>query len=187
MIHRVWSLCVLISLVLTAGAQAHDSGPAIASALVALRQGPISFNSAAAVSEQQADAVNQRLDRSTGIAVAILPVDFSLSAVAAAQELELHLNREGTIIALLGGDLGATSTDIDGPLLGALVRESQQVYNREGAVPALTGLIDRIEAARDAPADGGGGRTGIVLITAAALVGASALALFGLLRRARRP
>ncbi len=185
MIRRVWPLCVLISLVLIAGAHAHDSGPAIASALVALRQGPISFNSAAPVSEQQADAVNQRLNRSTGIAVAILPVDFSLSAVAAAKELELHLNRPGTIIALLGGDLGATSTDVDGPVLGALVRESQQVYNREGTVPALTGLIDRIEAARDAPADGGGGRTGIVLITAAALVAGSVLAVFGL-RRSRR-
>ena len=66
MIRRVWPLCVLVSLVLTAGAHAHDSGPAIASALVALRQGPISFNSAAPVSEQQADAVNQRLHRSTG-------------------------------------------------------------------------------------------------------------------------
>ena len=116
----------------------------------------------------------------------LLPVDFSLSAVAAAQELELHLNRPGTIIALLGGDLGATSTDIDGPLLGALVRESQQVYNREGTVPALTGLIDRIEAARGAPADGDGGRTGIVLITAAALLAGSVLALFGVWRF-RRP
>jgi hypothetical protein len=36
-------------------------------------------------------------------------------------------------------------------MLGALVRQSQQVYNREGTVPALPGLIDRIEAAPDAP------------------------------------
>jgi hypothetical protein len=187
MIRCVWPPCVFISLVLTAGAQAHDSGPAIASAIAALRQGPISFNSAAPVSEQQADAVNQRLARSTGIAVAILPVDFSLSAVAAAQELELHLNRPGTIIALLGGDLGATSTDLDGPLLGALIRESQQVYNREGAVPALTGLIDRIQAARDDPADGGGGgRFVVAAVTAAVLVAATLVGLLAL-RRARRP
>ena len=171
-----------------AGAPAHDSGPAIAKAVVALRQGPISFNSAAPVTEQQAHAVNQRLHRTTGIAVAILPVDFSLSAVAAAKELALHLEREGTIITLLGGDLGATSTDVDGPVLGALVRESQQVYNRDGTVPALTGLIDRIEIARDAPADGGGGGgwLAIVLVTVAALAAASALVLFGCVR-ARRP
>jgi hypothetical protein len=187
MIRRAWALSVLIPLVLAAGAQAHDSGPAIAAAVEALRQGPISFNSSAAVSEQQADAVNQRLHRSSGIAVAILPVDFSLSAVGAARELELHLDRPGTIIALLGGDLGATSTDIDGRLLGALVDQSQQVYDREGAVPALTGLIDSIEAARDAPADDdGGGRMGVVLVTVAALLAGSVLALFGL-RRARRP
>ena len=72
-------------------------------------------------------------------------------------------------------------------MLGALVRQSQQVYNREGAVPALTVLIDSIEAARGAPADDdGGGRLGVVLVTAAALVAGSVLALFGL-RRARRP
>ncbi len=187
MILRAWTLCVLIPLALTGGAQAHDSGPAIARAIVALQQGPIAFDSAAPVSEQQADAVNQRLSRSTGIAVAILPADFQLSAVGAAKELELHLNRQGTIITLLGADIGATSTDVDGPVLGTLVRGSQQVYNREGAVPALTGLIDGVEAARDATGDGGGGgRLPIVLVTAAALVAGSVLALFGL-RRARRP
>jgi hypothetical protein len=187
MIRRACTLCVFTSLVLTAGAQAHDSGPAIAKATVALRQGPISFNSAAPVSELQAGAVGQRLERVSGIAVAILPVDLSLSAVAAAQELALHLNRPGTIITLLGGDVGATSTDIDGPLLGALVRESQQVYNREGAVPALTGLIDRIEAERDDPAaGGGGGRLGVAAVTAAALLAATGLALLAL-RRSRRP
>jgi hypothetical protein len=186
MIHRAWTLCVLIPLVLAAGAEAHDSGPAIARATVALQQGPISFDSAAPVSEQQADAVNQRLGRSSGIAVAILPADFQLSAVGAAKELALHLNRQGTIITLLGGDVGATSTDVEGPVLGALVRQSQQVYNREGTVPALTGLIDGIEAARDAPADGGGGLTAVVLVTGLALVAASVLALFAL-RRARKP
>jgi hypothetical protein len=61
-------------------------------------------------------------------------------------------------------------------MLGALVRQSQQVYNREGTVPALPGLIDRIEAAPDAPGDGGGGgRLGVVLVTAAALVAGSVL------------
>ena len=186
MIRRTWALCVLISLAVTGGAEAHDSGPAIARAIVALRQGPISFDSAAQVSEQQADAVNQRLSRSTGIAVAILPTDFQFSAVGAAKELALHLTRQGTIITLLGGDVGATSTDVDGRVLGTLVRRSQQVYNREGTVPALTGLIDGVEAARDAPADDGGGRMAIVLVTGAALVAGSALALFAL-RRARRP
>ena len=187
MICRAWALCVLISLAIAGGAQAHDSGPAIARAIVALRQGPISFDSASPVSEQQADAVNQRLGRSNGISVAILPADFQLSAVGAARELEFHLNRPGTIIALLGTDLGATSTDIDSPVLGALVRRSKQVYDREGTVPALTGLIDGIEAARDAPEAGGGGaRFGVVLVTAAALLAGSVLALFGL-RRARRP
>jgi hypothetical protein len=186
MIGRAWTLCFLISLVLAGAADAHDSGPAIARATEALRQGPISFDSAAQVSEQQADAVNQRLTRSTGIAVAILPADFQFSAVGAAKELALHLNRQGTIITLLGGDVGATSTDVEGPVLGALVRQSRQVYNREGTVPALTGLIDGIEAARDAPADGGGGQLAVVLVTVGALVAGSALALFGL-RRARRP
>jgi hypothetical protein len=187
MICRAWALCVLTSLAVAGGAQAHDSGPAIARALVALRQGPISFDSAAPVTEQQADAVNQRLGRSNDISVAILPADFQLSAVGAARELEFHLNRPGTIIALLGTDIGATSTDVDGPLLGALVRQSQQVYNREGTVPALTGLIDRIETARDARADGErGGRLGVALVTAAALVAGSVLALFAL-RRPRRP
>jgi hypothetical protein len=186
MIRCAWTLCVLISLALAGAAQAHDSGPAIARATEALRQGPISFDSAAQVSEQQADAVNQRLTRSTGIAVAILPADFQFSAVGAAKELALHLNRQGTIITLLGGDVGATSTDVEGPVLGALVRQSQQVYNREGTVPALTGLIDGIEAARDAPADdGGGGQMAVVLVTVGALVGGSVLALLGL-RRARR-
>ena len=154
---------------------------------MALGQGPISYDSGSPVTEQQADAVNQRLGRSTGISVAILPPDFQLSAVGAARELELHLNRPGTIITLLGNDIGATSTDIEGRVLGTLVRQSQQVYNREGTVPALTGLIDGIEAARDDPAAGdGGGRMGVVLVTGAALVGGSVLALFAL-RRARRP
>ena len=85
MICRAWALCVLISLAIAGGAQAHDSGPAIARAIVALRQGPISFDSASPVSEQQADAVNQRLGRSNGISVAILPADFQLSAVGAAR------------------------------------------------------------------------------------------------------
>jgi hypothetical protein len=188
MIRRAWMLCVLIPLVVTGGAQAHDSGPAIARALVALRQGTtFTFDPASPVDEQQVESINQRLSRSNGISVVVLPVDYSLSAVGAARELALHLSRPGTVIAILGGDLGATSTDIDGHLLGALVHQYQQVYNREGIVPALSGLIDGIEAARDAPEAGGGGvRLGVVLVTAAALVAASALALFAL-RRARRP
>ena len=187
MIGRRWTFCVLIALAVPGGAQAHDSGPAIARAIVALNQGPISFDSAAPVSEQQADAVNQRLGRGSGISVAILPDDPQFSAVGAARELEFHLNRPGTIITLLGTNVGATSTDIDGHVLGTLVRQSQQVYDREGTVPALTGLIDDIEAVRDAPAASDeGGRLGVVLVTGAALVAGSALALFGL-RRARRP
>ena len=188
MIRHAWMLCVLIALVVTGGAQAHDSGPAIARALVALRQGStFTFDPASPVAEQQVEAINQRLSRSNGISVAVLPVDYSLSAVGAARELALHLNQSGTVIAILGGDLGATSTDIDGRVLGALVHQNQQVYNREGIVPALSGLIDGIEAARDAPGDrGGGGRLGVALVTAAALVAGSALALFAL-RRVRRP
>ena len=102
MIHRAWALCVLIPLVVAGGAQAHDSGPAIARAIVALQQGPISYDPASPVSELQADAVNQRLGRSSDIAIAILPVDFSLSAVGAARELDLHLDRPGTIVTVLG-------------------------------------------------------------------------------------
>jgi hypothetical protein len=186
MIRRVWMLCVLIALVVTGGAQAHDSGPAIARALVILRQGPLSLDPSVEVTPQQSEAVDQRLSRSNAISVAVLPVDYSLSAVGAARELALHLSRPGTVIAILGGDLGATSTDIDGHLLGALVHQYQQVYNREGIVPALSGLIDGIEAAREPPADEGGGWLGVAAVTAAALVAASALALFAL-RRARRP
>jgi hypothetical protein len=186
MIRRAWALCVLFALVATGGAQAHDSGPAIARALVALRQGStFTFDPASPVAEQQVEAIKQRLGRSNGISVAVLPVHFSLSAVGAARELAFHLNRPGTVIAILGGDLGATSTDVDGRVLGALVHQNQQVYNREGIAPALSGLIDGIEAARDTPADGGG-RLGVVLVTAAALVAATPLALFAL-RRARRP
>ena len=186
MICRAWTLCVLIPLVVTGGAQAHDSGPAIARALVALRQGStFTFDPASPVAEQQVEAINQRLSRSNGISVAVLPVDFSLSAVGAARELAFHLNRPGTVIAILGGDLGATSTDIDGHLLGALVHQNQQVYNREGIVPALSGLIDGIEAAREPPADEGGGWLGVAAVTAAALGAATALALLAL-RRARR-
>ena len=118
--------------------------------------------------------------------MAILPVDYSLSAVGAARELDLHLGRPGTVIAVLGGDVGATSTDVDGPLLGALVRQSQQVHNREGTVTALRGLIDNIEAAREPPADEGGGWFGVAAVTAAALLAVTVLALFAL-RRARRP
>jgi len=187
MIRRAWTLCVLVPLAVAGAAQAHDSGPAIARALVALRQGPDlirlfrpGLRAASRCCQPAAPSHQPHRGRNP-------PVDFSLSAVGAARELELHLNRPGTIITLLGGDLGATSTDIEGPLLGALVRRSQQVYNREGAVPALTVLIDSVEAARDAPADDdGGGRLGVVLVTAAALVAGSVLALFGL-RRARRP
>lgn len=187
MIRPAWALCVLIALVAAGGAQAHDSGPAIARAIDALNQSPISFDSAAPVSEQQADAVNQRLSRGTGISVAILPADPQFSAAGAARELEFHLNRPGTIITLLGTSVGAASTDIDGHVLRALVRESQQVYDREGTVPALSRLIDDIEAVRAAPDDeGGGSRFGLVLVTAAVLVAGSVLALFGL-RRARRP
>jgi hypothetical protein len=102
MIGRRWTFCVLIALAVPGVAQAHDSGPAIARAIVALNQGPISFDSAAPVSEQQADAVNQRLGRGSGISVAILPDDPQFSAVGAARELEFHLNRPGTIITLLG-------------------------------------------------------------------------------------
>ena len=186
MIRRAWALCVLFALVFTGGAQAHDSGPAIARALVILRQGPLSLDPSVEVTAQQSEAVDQRLSRSNGISVAVLPVDYSLSAVGAARELALHLNRPGTVIAILGGDLGATSTDIDGHLLGALVHQNQQVYNREGIVPALSGLIDGIEAAREPPADEGGGWLGVAAVTAAALGAATALALFAL-RRARRP
>ena len=106
MIRRAWALCVLFALVATGGAQAHDSGPEIARALVALRQGPLSVDPATDVSPQQAEAVDRRLRDVTGILVAVLPVDYSLSAVGAARELELHLNRPGTVIAVLGGDLG---------------------------------------------------------------------------------
>ena len=156
---------------------------------MALNQGPIfTFDSAAPVSEQQADAVNQRLGRGNGISVAILPDDPQFSAVGAARELEFHLNRPGTIITRCSettwGRRARTST---ATCSAALVHRNQQVYNREGTVPALTGLIDDIEAVRDAPAaSDDGGRLGVVLVTGAALVAASALALFGL-RRARRP
>ena len=155
---------------------------------MALRQGStFTFDPASPVAEQQAEAINQRLSRSNGISVAILPVDFSLSAVGAARELAFHLNRPGTIIAILGGDLGATSTDIDGRVLGALVHQNQQVYNREGIVPALTRPDRRHRSsARTSGADDGGGWLGVAAVTAAALVAATALALFGL-RRARRP
>jgi hypothetical protein len=186
MIRRAWALCVLFALVATGGAQAHDSGPEIARALVALRQGPLSVDPATDVSPQQAEAVDSRLRRATRISVAILPVDYSLSAVGAARELELHLSRPGTVIAVLGGDLGATSTDIDGRVLGALVHQSQQVHNRDGTVTALRGLIDNIEAAREPPADEGRGWFGVAAVTAAALLAVTVLALFAL-RRARRP
>jgi hypothetical protein len=186
MIRRAWVLCVLLSLALAGGAQAHDSGPEIARALVALRQTPLSVDAATEVTPQQAEAIERRLRLATGISVAILPVDYSLSAVGAARELELHLNRPGTVIAVLGGDLGATSTDIDGRSLGALVRQSQQVHNREGTVTALRGLIDSIEAAREPPADEGGGWFVVAAVTAAALLAATVLALLAL-RRARRP
>ena len=187
MIHRAWALCVLIPLVVAGGAQAHDSGLAIARAIVALQQGPISYDPASPVSELQADAVNQRLGRSSDIAIAILPVDFSLSAVGAARELDLHLDRPGTIVTVLGGDLGATSTDVDGHVLGTLVRDSQAVYNRDGPVPGLVGLIDAIEAAKLPATDTDGGRGwAAALVVVAAVAGASVLGLFGL-RRARRP
>jgi hypothetical protein len=187
MICRAWALCVLIALVVAGGAQAHDSGPALARAIVALQQGPISYDPASPVSELQADAVNQRLARSSDIAIAILPVDFSLSAVGAARELEAHLNRPGTIVAVLGGDLGATSTDVDGHVLGTLVRNSQAVYNRDGPVTGLVSLIDGIDAAKLPEAEAGSGRGWVTALVAVAAVAAlSVLALFGL-RRARRP
>jgi hypothetical protein len=186
MIGRASVLCVLLALAGGGSAEAHDSGPAIARALVALRQSPISVDPSVPISEQQAATLSRRVHRSTGIAVAILPVDYSLSAVGAARELALHLNRPGTVIAILGGDVGATSTDIDGHLLGGLVRQSQQVHNREGTVTALRGLIDSIEAAREPPSDEGGGWFVVAAVTAAALVAATALALL-VLRRARRP
>ncbi|MDX6439034.1 MAG: hypothetical protein QOF45_1617 [Gaiellaceae bacterium] len=188
MIRSASALCVLLALAVAGAAHAHDSGPAIAKALVALRQGPISVDPSGPVSEQQAAAISRRLDRSTRISVAILPVDFSLSAVGAAREIEAHLARPGTVVALLGGDLGATSTDVGGQLLGALVRESQAVYNREGAVPALVGLIDRIEAAKRPGGNGDHGRGWTVaLVIVAAGATASVLALLALRRGARRP
>jgi hypothetical protein len=187
MIRRAPALCVLLALAVAGTAQAHDSGPAIARALVALRQGPLSVDPSVPVSEQQAGAIGRRLDRSSGISVAILPVDFSLSAVGAARELEAHLARPGTVVALLGGDLGATSSDVEGPLLGALVRNSQAVYNREGPVAALLGLIDRIEAATRPEENGDGvGWLTVALVIVASCAAASALALIAF-RRARRP
>ena len=54
------------------------------------------------------------------------------------------------------------------------------MYNREGIVPALSGLIDNIEAAREPPADDGGGWLGVAAVTAAALVAVTVLALFAL-------
>ena len=186
MIGRAWALCALIALVAAGGAQAHDYGPELARALAVLRQRPISVDPATEVTPQQAEALERRLRRSTGISVAILPLDYSLSAVGAARELELHLNRRGTVIAILGGDVGATSTEIDGRLLGTLVRRSQQVHNREGSVTALRGLIDNIDAAREPAADEGGGWFGVAAVTAAALLAITVLALLAL-RRARRP
>ena len=188
MIRRAWALCVLIALVVAGGAQAHDSGPAIARAIVALHQGPISFDPAAAVSEQQADAVNQRLGRSTGISVAILPVDPQFSAVGAARELEFHLNRPGTIITLLGTRRGGDEHGRRRTRARHARAREPAVYDREGTVPALTGLIDAIEACATLPATGNeGGRLAVgARGRAAALAAASALALFGL-RRARRP
>jgi hypothetical protein len=180
------ALCILLALAVAGSANAHDSGPAIARALVELRQSPISVDPAVPVSDQQTAAIRRRLQQSTGILVAMLPVDFSLSAVAAARELDAHLGRGGTVVALLGGDLGATSADVEGHRLGALVRKSQDVYNREGAVPAFLGLIDGIDAATQPEQEANGGPWTVAFIIVAAIAVASALGLFAL-RRARRP
>jgi hypothetical protein len=72
MIGRAWALCALIALVAAGGAQAHDSGPELARALAVLRQRPISVDPATEVTPQQAEALERRLRRSTGISVAIL-------------------------------------------------------------------------------------------------------------------
>lgn len=129
--------------------------------------------------------MRRRLERSSGISVAILPVDFSLSAVRAAREIEFHLARAGTVVVVLGGDLGAISTDVEGRQLGALVRDRQAVYNRSGPVPALIGLIDRIEVAKARETEDGKGGWMIGVASLAAIGLASVLTLIAL-RRARR-
>jgi hypothetical protein len=181
---RLGAICALLALAAAPGALAHDSGPEIARAVEALRQGPIWFDGAAPVSEQQADAVHQRLSRSEDISVAILPPDPTLGAKGAARELDAHLGQGGTIVALVGQDLGAWSTTVDEQALDALVLAGRQVYQRDGAVPALLGLIDGIEIAEQvSPAEkDGGGLSGITIALVAALAAGSVLGLFALWR-----
>jgi hypothetical protein len=117
----------LVSLVCAAGAGAHAPTTAIGRAVVAFDSVPVSYDPGAAVTDLEADRFNLIVDSNPK--VAFMPAsardEIAGGPNAIAEEIGREANLDGTLVVLVGTQLGTWSDDIGDDRLAELVREAE--------------------------------------------------------------
>ena len=178
-------MAVLVAaLVLVEGASAHAPTTAIGRAVEAFGSVPVSYDPGAVVSD--VEAANFGLLIGSNPKVAFMPASATSEIVggpnAIASEIADEANLDGTLIVLVGEELGAWSNEIEDDRLAQLVADASPSNSSESPAVVVASLVRSIQAE---PLDAGlpWGWIGAALV----VVALGGLAAFDRLVVRRRP
>jgi len=144
--------CVLVvllaSLAFASGAHAHSPATAIGRAVEAFGQVPVSYDNGAVVSDVEAGGFPQIVGSNPK--VAFMPASAASEIAggpnAIAAEIAREADLDGTLVVLVGTELGAWSNDIAADRLAELVSAAQG--NKSGTSPAFVveSLVRSVQA-----------------------------------------
>jgi hypothetical protein len=184
---RLLAAAVVATLVFAPPAPAHGGG-IIKAALDGLRGGdPLYIDGSAipTLEPAEADALRQRLAAIPGaVYVAILPADAQHELASADAVLEAivdGIGLDGTYAVVVGGQLRASSTDLEPGRAAALARRAAEQTGNERLAATLIAFVDGVTEESD------GGGFGLSRAAVAVVIPVlAAIALLATLVRARR-
>jgi hypothetical protein len=146
-------VALLVCAAFPGGVGAHPPGTAIGRAVTGLQQGPVTYDSGAAIGEQEADGLLRVVCPDPRVRVALMPAEALTelpagggSAAAVAAEVAREADVGGTIVVLAGRRLGVWSEDISPERTGVLVQEAEQAYPAGPLSLRVTELVGRLRA-----------------------------------------
>jgi hypothetical protein len=181
-------VAVLAAAVTVAPSASAHGGGIIKAALDGLRSGDPLYIDASAIptlEPTEAAALRQRLASAGGdVYIAILPADAQHELASADAVLEAivgGIGRDATYAVVVGGQLRASSTELEPGRAAELARLAAEKTGNEGLAATLTAFVDGVAEESDA------GGSGLSRTAVAALIPVLAgLALLATLVRARR-
>ena len=146
---RLLPLLIVLVAASATDAAAHAPATAIGRAVTALEEVQVSYDPSSSVTDVEAANFNQ-IVAGEDVAVAFLPEAASTeiaggSPWAIADEIGREAGLDGSLVVLVGSELGAWSADIDEDRLAELVGEAQ-AGNQASPVAAVDDLVRTVAA-----------------------------------------